>query len=688
MSRRTRERLLVSGLLALAVGLVLTIFLLLNFFATAQDQSHDGLFKVPSGRQAQATTIVGIDQCSYRELVTRYGAAANWPRTIYAQALESLRQASPRVVVFDIIFEAPRPDDPDLAAAMQRSGNVILAVEAQDPRELDPDGVQRFAAFSYSTPALRTAAAAEGLVNVSTDRDTVVRRLPLLLRAGDQELPALSLAAVARYIRRPSVVDAPPTSSQVYAASRTIPVADGRLLINFLGPPSSDDRTGPFSIISLVDVLHGNFDRALVNDRIVLIGLTIRGRSTDEFATPSTGESRMWGVELQANAVETILGQHYLLDAPTWLTVLCIFGLALLAAQLAALRRPLYAAAGTLGLFGCYLLTAFIAVDNGLLLNLIYPPAALLIGFAIALTYRVVSEQGEQELLRTLMSRYLSPSVSQWVLHDPDRLRLGGQTRDMTVLFSDVRGFTTISHRLDPQALVGLLNEYMTAMTEVVFRHDGVLDKYIGDAIMAFWNAPMNQADHAARACATALDMVERLAELQADWRRRGVPPLELGIGVNTGPMVVGNMGSRQRLAYTVLGDTVNVASRLEGLSKEYRTHSVIGVATREAAGPAFVFRFLDLVAVVGRDEPLAVYEVVGRAEAVAPERLAFLADFQGGIELYRSRAWTEAAAIFADLLARAPDDGPSALYLRRATELAANPPPTNWDGVFVATTK
>ena len=688
MSRRTRERLLVSGLLAVAVGLVLTSFLLLNFFAAAQDQSHDGLFKVPSGRQAQATSIVGIDQRSYRELVPRYGAAVNWPRTIYAQALESLRQAGPRVVVFDIIFEAPRPDDPELAAAMQRSGNVILAVEAQDPRELGPVRVQRFAAFGSSTPMLRAAAAAEGAVNVSTDRDAVVRRLPLLLQAGDWELPVLSLAAVARYIRRPSVIDAPPTSSQVYAASRTIPVTDGRLLINFLGPPSNDDRAGPYSIISFVDVLNGNFDRVLVNDRIVLIGQTIRGRSTDELATPSTSEARMWGVEVQANAVETILGQHYLLNAPTWPTILCMFGLALVAAQLAALRRPLYAAAGTLGLFGCYLLTAFVAVDNGLLLNLIYPLAALLLGFAIALTYRVVSEQGEQELLRTLMSRYLSPTVGRWVLHDPDRSGLGGQTREMTVLFSDLRGFTTISDQLDPRALVGLLNEYMTAMTEVVFRHDGVLDKYIGDAIMVFWNAPMNQADHAARACATALDMVERLAELQADWRRRGVPPLELGIGVNTGPMVVGNMGSRQRLAYTVLGDTVNVASRLEGLSKEYSTRSVIGTATREAAGPGFVFRFLDLVVVVGQDEPLAVYEVVGRADAVDPERLAFLADFQRGIELYRSAPGPRCTIIFADLLARAPDDGPSALYLRRAIELAANPPPADWNGVFVATTK
>jgi adenylate cyclase len=212
------------------------------------------------------------------------------------------------------------------------------------------------------------------------------------------------------------------------------------------------------------------------------------------------------------------------------------------------------------------------------------------------------------------MARYLSPSVSQWVLKDPERLHLGGETREMTVLFCDLRGFTTLAHAMEAHALVALLNEFMTAMTQVIFKHDGVLDKYIGDAIMAFWNAPMDQPDHARRACAAALEMVDTLRELHADWERRGVPKLELGIGINTGAMVVGNMGSRERLAYTVLGDTVNVASRLEGLSKDYGVRVVIGDATRAAAGDAFDYRFLGVVTVKGRNEPLSVYELVGRA--------------------------------------------------------------------------
>ncbi|HYU17924.1 MAG TPA: adenylate/guanylate cyclase domain-containing protein [Chloroflexota bacterium] len=691
MARGTRKRLLVSLGLALAVSVLLSVAYSLTFLSTAQVQSHDFLFKARTGERARASAIVGIDQRSYRELLPQYGPLANWPRTLYARALDALQQAGPRVVVFDIFFDDPQPDDEALAAAIKRAGDVLMPAEAQGPRDRRPrPGVaQEFDLFVRPPASLREAAIGEGLANVTTDQDAAVRSLPLFMRAGDEDLPALALAAVARYIRRPRVIDAPPSEDRVYAAGRAIPVVSGgRMLINFLGPPSSVDSGGPFTIISFVDVVNGTFDPRLVDDKIILIGVTIRG--IDEYTTPSTSLTRMWGVEVLGNAVETILTQRYLVPAPAGITVSTLFLLALVAALLVGLWRPLFAALGTLGLLALYLLLALVLVDNGLLVNLIYPPAGLLVGFAVVLTYRVVFEQAEQRIVRGVMARYLSPAVSQWVLRDPDRLRLGGETREMTVLFSDVRGFTTLSHAMEPQALTALLNEYMTAMTDVVFKHDGVLDKYIGDAIMAFWNAPIEQPDHARRACETALDMITTLHQLQADWARRGVPKLELGIGINTGPMVVGNMGSRQRLEYTVLGDTVNVASRLEGLSKEYGTRVVIGEGTREAAGDAYIYRFLDVVAVKGRSEPLRVYEVASRAAQLDPGRAAFLGRFDRGIELYRARRWADAAGLFGELLASAPDDGPCALYFHRSNELLVSPPAADadWDGVFVAKTK
>jgi adenylate cyclase len=286
------------------------------------------------------------------------------------------------------------------------------------------------------------------------------------------------------------------------------------------------------------------------------------------------------------------------------------------------------------------------------------------------------------------MALYLSPTVSRWVLEDPDRLQLGGERREMTVLFSDLRRFTTVAHELPPEVVVSLLNLYRGDMTDRVFAEDGVLSQYAGDAIEAFWNAPMSQPDHARRACATALEMTAALARLQPEFARRGWGGVDMAVGINTGPMVVGNMGSRARLAYTAVGDAVNVAARLEGLSKEYGVRVVIGEATREAAGPAFEYRFLDVVAVMGRNTPVTVYELVGRAGSLTPDAVALLARYHEGITLYRGRRWREAAALFDALAIGGPDDGPSALYRRRSHDLLADPPPPDWDGVYVARTK
>ena len=615
MTRSARKRLLVSIALVLAVGALVSASYHLTLFSTAQARSTDFLFKSRAGEQARSTVIVGIDQRSYGELLPQHGALVNWPRALFARALDNLQRADARVIVFDLFFDASKPDDQELVAAITRAGNVLVPVEAQGPKSVDPrPGIaQEFEVLVRPTLAIGAVAAAEGFVNVTTDQDTVVRSLPLFLHDGHEEVPALALAAVAQFVRRRTVIDAPPSIGVVYGAGRAIPLLPSdSMLINYLGSPSSLEREGSFRIIPFVEVLKGTFDNALVRDKIVLIGLTVRGM--DEFSTPTTADTRMWGVEVLGNAVETILGQRFLTPASRAATIGTIFLAALLAASLVATLRPALATMGALGVLGVYWVTAGSLFDGGTVLNLIYPPAALLLAFVAALAYRVVFEQAEQRAIRGVMARYLSPSVSQWVLKDPDRLNLGGETREMTVLFCDLRGFTTLAHAMDPQALVSLLNEFMTAMTQVIFRHDGVLDKYIGDAIMAFWNAPMEQPDHARRACAAALDMIGTLRELHADWERRGVPKLELGIGINTGAMVVGNMGSRERLAYTVLGDTVNVASRLEGLSKEYGTRVVIGDATRAAAGDSFAYRFLDVVKVKGRNEPLSVYELVGRA--------------------------------------------------------------------------
>ena len=321
-------------------------------------------------------------------------------------------------------------------------------------------------------------------------------------------------------------------------------------------------------IIPFVDVIEGNFDRALVRDKIVLIGPTIRG--VDEHPTPTSTQRRMWGIEILANAVETVVHQRYLVPPPFAVTAAAIVALALLAAVLTGIRSPWLGALALLAVLAVYLTLAAVAFDAGVVLNLIYPPAALLAVFAATLAHRVVFAEKDRRLAREAMDRYLSPAVGRWVLADPRRLSLGGEVREMTVLFTDLRQFTTLSHTLPAETLVALLNRYRSIMSDVVFAHDSVIVQFAGDAIEAFWNAPMAQPDHARRACQAALDMTAALRAIRPEFEARGWQHLELGIGINTGRMIVGNFGSRRRLEYAVVGDPVNVAARLEGLTKLY----------------------------------------------------------------------------------------------------------------------
>jgi adenylate cyclase len=297
------------------------------------------------------------------------------------------------------------------------------------------------------------------------------------------------------------------------------------MTINFLGPAFD----GPIPVIPLADVLDGRFDRALVHDRIVLIGLAMGG--VDQHVTPTSGATRMWGLAVLANAVETILQQRYLRPTTRALVVAATFSLALGGAGLVAVLRPAVAALAVGALLVAYLTGAVAAFDRGLVLDLVYPPAPLVLAVGGALGARLVLEHAEQRMLREVVSRYLSPAVRDWMLADPSRLRLGGEERRMTVLFTGLRGCTTMAHRLPPPILVAVLTEYRTAMTHAVFAHDGVPAQYAGDAIEA------------------------------------------LGVGVHTGVLVVGNMGSHHRLDDSAVGDAVNVAARLEGLSKAYGVH-------------------------------------------------------------------------------------------------------------------
>jgi adenylate cyclase len=302
-------------------------------------------------------------------------------------------------------------------------------------------------------------------------------------------------------------------------------------------------------------------------------------------------------------------------------------------------------------------------------------------------TYRFMTEEKKKRELKEAFSHYVAPSLVNHILQDPAKLVLGGEERRLTVLFSDIRGFTTISESLSPQALVKLMNDYLTPMTDVVLAQDGTIDKYMGDAIMAFWGAPIWQEDHPVRACRAALQMLEKLAELQKAWEQQGIPRLDIGVGISTGKLTVGNMGSTTRFDYTVMGDSVNLGSRLEGLNKEYGTHIIVPKYTYEDVKNDFILRQLDLIKVKGKKIPIKIYELMGHADDSGRLREA-AGLFETGLQAYMVRDWDKAEDYFNKTLGILPHDGPATTFLARVKDLRQANLPDDWDGVFVMTKK
>jgi adenylate cyclase len=684
MSPRERRRLLRLLGVAAALAAILSIAAISGQFDVWQAGLTDFLYTRGNVEQSSRVTIVALDAESSREFVGDRPVTTR-PRDVFAALVDQLAAAQARVIAFDMLFEVENPQDTVLGDAMSRAGNVVLSVSGDDPQSAaQQPGLISYSIVAESVPLVVAGAAGQAHANVSFDADGAVRRLPVLALYRGRELPALSLEAVRRYLRRSAALDGTLQDGHLPLAGRDIPVdSQYQTLINYLGGPARNGRSA-FPVVPAVDVVQGRADPALLRDRIVLVGPWSQ-QERDDRETPVR---RMYGVEIHANAAEMLLRGAFLTPAPGSVAVASILLLTLLTTLAVWRLRPVLAGLAALALLCAYVLSAALAFQQGTVLNMLYPPLALVLGFVLLNGYQLVFEQAEQRALRRVLNRYLSPAVAAEVSREPDQVHLGGDLRTMTVLFSDIRGFTTLSERMPPRELVELLNEYLTAMVDVLFRHGGTLDKYMGDAIMAFWNAPQPQPDHAARACYTALEMGAALDRLRGEWQARGVPALDIGIGLNTGPMIFGNMGSVLRTDFTVIGDSVNLGSRLEGLNKEYGTRIIVGASTRDAAGDAFAYRFLDHVAVKGKSEPVAIYELLGVAGTLTPERERVLAAYVRATAAYQARDWLAASEAFGETLALDPTDGPSLLYRTRADEYLAAPPPAAWDGVYVATHK
>ncbi|HEY4743466.1 MAG TPA: adenylate/guanylate cyclase domain-containing protein, partial [Desulfuromonadaceae bacterium] len=451
---------------------------------------------------------------------------------------------------------------------------------------------------------------------------------------------------------------------------------DGTMALNFYGP------AGAFTTVSAADVINRRLAKESLKGRIAFVGATEIGIYD---LRPTPFDATLPGIEIHATMAANALENRFLrYDSITQeMEIACIIIVPILLGSLLAFAPGTFAGLGVLGLvtvaFGGFNYAMFASALRDM--TLIYPFLGIALTYLGSEAWRnlVVERRGRQ--LKKAFSSYVSPDLVRQIERNPDKLVLGGEQRELTILFSDIRGFTTVSESLTPPELVKLLNEYLSPMTRIVLEERGTLDKFIGDAVMALFNAPLDVPEHAAHACAAAVRMLERLKELNAGFTARGMHTLDIGVGINTGPAVVGNMGADIRFDYTAIGDSVNLASRLEGLNKYYGSHILVSEDTRNQVNDdRFTFREVDRVRVKGKQQPIVMYELMVANADILPR-------FEEGLSLYRDRAFAAAKSLF-DALAATHGDGPSRLYAERCADYLEHPPPADWDGVYTATSK
>lgn len=544
--------------------------------------------------------------------------------------------------------------------------------------------------YTANLPELQKNAAGAGYFSVSElDDDGVFRRLPMLEMHDGAVYETLALALARMVLNAPDIGLGIVEGEVGYAelewlqlGSRRIPV-DGHVaaLIPYRG------KQGSFPYVSASDVLQGKVAPEVLKNTIVLVGTTTPSLM-DLRVTPM--QSIYPGVEVHANMIAGILDQGikhrpvYTIAADFLALLIVGLLLALLLPAVSPVRATLVTAAIAVLLIA---LNLYVWQE----LNQVLPIASVLLMIAILfvfnMSYGFFVESRSKRQLAGLFGQYVPPELVGEMAKDPEAFSLEGESREMTVLFSDVRGFTNISEGLDPKQLTQLMNEYLTPMTHVIHRHRGTIDKYMGDAIMAFWGAPLHDEQHARHALQTALGMLESLSVLQEQFKAKGWPAINIGIGLNTGPMTVGNMGSEFRMAYTAMGDAVNLGSRLEGLTKEYGVKIIVSEFTRTAV-PDFVFRDLDLVRVKGKGKPVGIYEPICPVGEDNEQIMEELALYGEALALYRAQQWSSAEEKFGILKQRYPERYLYDLYTKRIAYYREHPPGAGWDGAFTFKTK
>ncbi len=578
--------------------------------------------------------------------------------------------------------------------AASRSGELPPPVLSGDRLRGRADGFAVWDGYGANLKTLQSNAASAGHFNPLVDFDGVVRRIPMLVEYDGQIYESLSLAVVRCLLDMPKIeLGFGGEAKQGYGSLEwlTVAASQGGLTIpvdtevSALVPYRGKRNT--FKYISVTDVLRGKVEPAALQNKIVLIGTSAPGLM-DMRSTP-VGEVYP-GVEVHANMISGILSQDikqhppYMLGANVVLLLLIGVSLSVLLPLLSPVRGML---------LSLLFLTGDVALNLSLwnYANLAMPMAGgiliILTLFAMNMSFGYFVESRAKRQITGLFGQYVPGELVDEMAKRPESVSMEGDSRDMTILFSDVRSFTTISEGLDPKELSQLMNEFLTPLSRVIYAHRGTIDKYMGDCIMAFWGAPLPDEDHAHHAVIAGMKMQQALAELQPHFKARGWPEINIGVGVNTGRVSVGNMGSEVRVAYTVMGDAVNLASRLEGITKEYGAVMLVGESTK-AVTPQIVYREVDMVRVKGKEQPVAIFEPIGLEGEVEKSKLDEIKLFHQALRTYRKQDWDKADLELLSLQNMSPDCKLYKVYAERVTYYRNNPPGENWDGVFTFKTK
>lgn len=645
-----------------------------------------------------SVAVVAVDNKSVKE-VGRWP----WSREKFGDLIKGITEYGAKVIALDVVFSEPQNEKSDrlLAESIARSGNVIEGyffrnemnpIEPESLTQVQLSKIQQlqidsgvtsvplveYANMDANIPVIGRGALDFGYFNVVSDSDGLFRRLPLVMLYNGDVYPSMTLQALAYYTKElPKVSVGAAGMRAIQLGKYSIPSnSEGELAVNYYG------TGGTIKTYSAVDIIKKRLPADELKGKLVFVGFTEMGIYD---VRPTPFDPVLPGVEIHASAAANALEQRFIIHNSS--TVFAERTILFLLPFIMAIFLVL-APNATIGVLTGFGTAAFYLAANYLLfsrylvnLSLLMPLLALALTTVSCEIYRSLVVDRKGRYMKKAFSNYVSADLVAQIIKNPDSLKLGGEKREISILFSDIRGFTSISEQLSPEELVQVLNEYLNPMTQIVMEERGTLDKYIGDAVMALYNAPLDVDGHAGHACRSALKMMVKLSELNRSFVERNIHTIDIGIGINTGDAVVGNMGASMRFDYTAIGDNVNLASRLEGLNKMYGTHIIVSESTKTVAGNEFYFREIDLVAVKGKQQPVPIYELM------AADKENLIHSFETALKLYRQRQFDVALKMFVALHIERQDPV-SALYIARCKEFIATPPAPDWDGVFVAKSK